>query len=978
MGGNGGKQKSGSLAEIRTTTPVQSRLGKKEGSASTNSIVPLSVDNALPRSCQARRVRRDDSSVNTETVYSRDVNNRVRFLFSGFSGPQKVGGVEARDRSIKAQRISHTGDLSDGHVSKGKSGGGARDVCHIPRLIRRVSPYPHEGRFASVPMFPSKGQTLHVPRSTVRPNVSTVGLHGGSKTSETVVIKASSHPIPVPRRLAKPVPVAAAGGKVDRSVSRAVPSSGPVGESREIRATSHTGDSISRRKVRFAAGKGVPYERAPTHSHAAPNRGKGTARASISQSRVTSRTVVSDSFHRPVRQASHETIAVGRDRTGTSRKRQGRMGTGHRPVSPSAGMVEGSSTLVGRSAVPGTVPPGDSLHRCVDQRLGCSIPGIDVERDVAETRSSHKLVGTTGGPGRSTVTPVPSQGEDSSLYDRQLDHSLLSEKTGGDEVASAPQVVIENTEVSPCDTTDHSPETHRGSVERLSGPGLKGGTSDSVRVGPLTVHVPVGDQPVPVGTTTGGHVRKQSKSQVKQIHIPVPGLTSVSSGCNKLPVAIGSNVCVSTDVHSGTFSATSQDRGAIQDSPGSAVEPTGEVAAHSQQPTGEASDSISSGARNATPTTLESQSPESRVSEPTSGLPGEGRLKSLGFSDNVISRIGKSRAASTRKHYKSQWDLFVTWATEQKLNPLDASLPLLTSFMDYLFRVRNVSVRTILNYKSAIAFYWKSEVGYDVPENDTVVSDLIRSFKRDRPFPTKHVVEWDVHLVLNFFRSGRFKQWDLLSDRDLTLKTVFLLALATGKRRGELHALAKDVRWLSGAVRAVEISPVPEFLSKTHVKTNGLGALRPLTVSSLDGAVESEDNEERLLCPVRTLEAYLSRSDQYRSPEQKRLFISYRRGTVKDISRQTISVYIKEAVVLAYSDPSQKDTKSPVHVKPHSVRHVATSLSALRNFSLDDVLKAGAWSSPNVFLKHYVQNFSTDALSKLSRLGGFVAAGAVI
>ena len=89
------------------------------------------------------------------------------------------------------------------------------------------------------------------------------------------------------------------------------------------------------------------------------------------------------------------------------------------------------------------------------------------------------------------------------------------------------------------------------------------------------------------------------------------------------------------------------------------------------------------------------------------------------------------------------------------------------------------------------------------------------------------------------------------------------------------------------------------------MKTSGLGALRPLTISSLDVDVESEDNEERLLCPVRTLEAYLSRSDQYRSPEQKHLFISYRRGTVKDISRQTISGYIKEAVVLAYSDPSQ-------------------------------------------------------------------------
>ena len=338
------------------------------------------------------------------------------------------------------------------------------------------------------------------------------------------------------------------------------------------------------------------------------------------------------------------------------------------------------------------------------------------------------------------------------------------------------------------------------------------------------------------------------------------------------------------------------------------MEPTGEVVTHAQQPTKEENDSIPGGARHTTPTTLESQSPESRVSEPASGVPGEGRLKLLGFSDCVINRIGKSRATSTRKHYKSQWDLFVTWATEQKLNPLDASLPPLTSFMDYLFRVTNVSVRTIVNYKSAIAFYWKSEVGYDAPENATVVSDLIRSFKRDRPFSTKHVVEWDVHLVLNFFRSGRFKKWDILSDRDLTLKTVFLLALATGKRRSELHALAKDVRWLNGAVRAVEISPVPEFLSKTHVKTNGIGALRPLTISSLDEAVESEDNEERLFCAVRTLEVYLSRSDQYRSPEQKRLFISYRRGTVKDISRQTVSCYIKEAVVLAYSDPSQKDT----------------------------------------------------------------------
>ena len=170
-----------------------------------------------------------------------------------------------------------------------------------------------------------------------------------------------------------------------------------------------------------------------------------------------------------------------------------------------------------------------------------------------------------------------------------------------------------------------------------------------------------------------------------------------------------------------------------------------------------------------------------------------------------------------------------------------------------------------------------------------VVSDLIRSFKREWPIPAKHVVEWDIQLVLEFFKSGRFQHWDQLSDRDLTLKTVFLLALVTGKRRSEIHALSQEVRWINGDVRTVEISPVPSFMSKTHVITNGLGALRQITLNSLEEG--GEENGDHLLCRVCTLESYMKRSTKYRSPEQNRLIISYRRGTTRDISRQTISAW---------------------------------------------------------------------------------------
>ena len=102
----------------------------------------------------------------------------------------------------------------------------------------------------------------------------------------------------------------------------------------------------------------------------------------------------------------------------------------------------------------------------------------------------------------------------------------------------------------------------------------------------------------------------------------------------------------------------------------------------------------------------------------------------------------------------------------------------------------------------------------------------------------KHVVEWGVHLVLEYFKSERFLDWKQLSDKDITLKTGILLALVTGKRRSEIYALSRNVRWLSGDVRMVEISPVPSFMSKTHVSTNGLGTLRTITLSALPESQE--------------------------------------------------------------------------------------------------------------------------------------------
>ena len=101
-------------------------------------------------------------------------------------------------------------------------------------------------------------------------------------------------------------------------------------------------------------------------------------------------------------------------------------------------------------------------------------------------------------------------------------------------------------------------------------------------------------------------------------------------------------------------------------------------------------------------------------------MPGELRLKALAFSDSVIKRIETSRASSTRQTLLISVGIVPGMDKKETESNWMLRCHLLTSFMDYLFKERKIRVQTILNYKSAIAFYWKSQVGYEIPESDTI------------------------------------------------------------------------------------------------------------------------------------------------------------------------------------------------------------------------------------------------------------------
>ena len=71
--------------------------------------------------------------------------------------------------------------------------------------------------------------------------------------------------------------------------------------------------------------------------------------------------------------------------------------------------------------------------------------------------------------------------------------------------------------------------------------------------------------------------------------------------------------------------------------------------------------------------------------------------------------------------------------------------------------------------------------------SDPVLRDLIRSFKMEAPPRLLRPPAWDLSLVLLCLTSPMFEPLHLCSLRNLTKKVLFLVALATVKRVGELQ-----------------------------------------------------------------------------------------------------------------------------------------------------------------------------------------------
>ena len=171
----------------------------------------------------------------------------------------------------------------------------------------------------------------------------------------------------------------------------------------------------------------------------------------------------------------------------------------------------------------------------------------------------------------------------------------------------------------------------------------------------------------------------------------------------------------------------------------------------------------------------------------------------------------------------------------------------IADFLLHLFKERNLQPSTIEGYRTAIAdMVGNDKLNISKDENLTHLLD-----SRDNPKGRRGVPSWNLSLVLHQLTKACFEPLQKASLKHLTFKTVFLLALGSGKRRSEIHAwLYKNIRH-QGNWSQVSLYPSPSFLSKNQLARDGPASVAPVVVPALAPTLDKSLSEDKSLCPVR-------------------------------------------------------------------------------------------------------------------------------
>ena len=244
--------------------------------------------------------------------------------------------------------------------------------------------------------------------------------------------------------------------------------------------------------------------------------------------------------------------------------------------------------------------------------------------------------------------------------------------------------------------------------------------------------------------------------------------------------------------------------------------------------------------------------------------------------------------------------------------------------------------------RSALSFFTQNS-SLNLGTN-TTVSRLFRYFYKELPIFPRYMVTWDVGKVFKFLAA--WHPHSSLSLKQLTLKTVTLIALTSSDRAQTIHAL--DIHNLNYVAQGLEFN-IPSILKHSR---KGRPSRRVLCVEW--------DAAELNVCKY--VEAYIAKTFKFRlkavnlgKEKPSQLFLSHRTG--KPVKRASISRWIREVLSLSGIDITT--------FKAGSTRSASTSAAARFGASPEQIIKQGDWSNLGTYQRFYNRDLNDSPVGKL-------------
>ena len=221
--------------------------------------------------------------------------------------------------------------------------------------------------------------------------------------------------------------------------------------------------------------------------------------------------------------------------------------------------------------------------------------------------------------------------------------------------------------------------------------------------------------------------------------------------------------------------------------------------------------------------------------------------------------------------------------------------------------------------------------------NHPLVSRFLKGVYESRPSLPHYKEIWDVSVVLNYFKTLPPPEESNL--KDITQRTVMLVALLSGQRCQTVHALTISGMKITNDTVHFEIAK----LLKTSKRGKHQGHLE----------LKSYPIDQRL-CVVTCLRQYVKLTEPIRAGHDP-LWLSYSKP-FKPVNRDTVSRWIKNIL-----------EKAGVNTKvfsAHSTRAAATSAAHLNIVHTNTIMEVAGWSREST-----LEDSMTSLLPEMSILG---------